>query len=71
MKKTSGKIKRAKDWPVFKKSSFCFDDVPGGCVHVRNLGGIVIKDKAGKMVMFSHGEWDAFIKGVKAGEFDL
>ncbi|KUL40475.1 DUF397 domain-containing protein [Actinoplanes awajinensis] len=47
----------------------------GDCVEVAgNLPGIVAlrdsKDPAGAPLVFSHAEWDAFLDGVRAGEFD-
>lgn len=29
------------------------------------------KDKSKTTLFFNHGEWNAFLKGVKAGEFDF
>ncbi|GAA0389548.1 hypothetical protein GCM10009530_45830 [Microbispora corallina] len=40
--------------------------LPGGDVGVRNS-----KDEAGPVLVFTPGEWDAFIGGVKDGEFDV
>ena len=47
----------------------------GSCVEIANLpeGGVAIRDgKAvpGPVLRFTRQEWDAFIAGVKAGEFD-
>lgn len=49
--------------------------VNGSCVEIANLpeGGVAIRDgKAAEMsdvLSFSRDEWDAFVAGVKAGEF--
>ncbi|GLW08994.1 DUF397 domain-containing protein [Microtetraspora sp. NBRC 13810] len=40
-------------------------DLPGGGRAVRDS-----KNPAGPMLRFTPGEWDAFIGGVKDGEFD-
>lgn len=55
----------------FKVSSFCS---LGDCVEVgRTSEGAVLvrdtKDRAHEL-FFTRDEWDAFVKGVKAGEFD-
>ncbi|BCY13558.1 DUF397 domain-containing protein [Actinoplanes sp. L3-i22] len=47
----------------------------GDCVEVAgNLPGIVAlrdtKDPDGATLVFSRGEWNAFLEGVRAGEFD-
>jgi len=45
------------------------------CVEVAKLKrGIAVrdsKDPYGPKLMFTAGEWDAFLDGVKSGEFDL
>jgi hypothetical protein len=60
------------DW---RKSSFSGSN-GGGCVEVaRNLPGTVAvrdsKDPAGAALVFTPGEWRAFLDGVRADEFDL
>jgi hypothetical protein len=60
------------DW---RKSSFSGSN-GGGCVEVaRNLPGIVAvrdsKDREGPALVFTLGEWRAFLDGVRADEFDL
>ena len=53
------------DW---KTSSFC---ATGSCLEVaKKYGHVVIRDAAGESVIASKEEWEAFVKGVKAGEFD-
>ena len=47
----------------------------GNCLQVRRaVSGIVVvrnsRDPEGSMVSFTPAEWDAFIAGAKAGEFD-
>jgi hypothetical protein len=51
-------------------------DGSGNCVEVALLqgGGRAVrdsKDPDGSVLRFTAGEWDAFIGGVKDGEFDL
>jgi hypothetical protein len=60
----------------FKTSSYSH---PGGiinrCVAVAaNTGGVAVRnsnDPNRVTACFTREEWDAFLKGVKAGEFDL
>jgi hypothetical protein len=57
----------------FKASSFCNW---GNCVEVHRTpdGAILVrdsKDPARRSLSFTDEEWEAFIKGVKAGEFDV
>lgn len=58
----------------WQQSTRCSD---GGCVEINHaLGeGIHVRDsKLGDdspILTFTYAEWDAFIKGVKDGEFDL
>ena len=56
----------------YKISTFCnFGDcvevgqLPGGSMSVRDT-----KDPERRSLVFTHDEWDAFVKGVKNGEFD-
>lgn len=57
----------------FKKSTFSSPD--GGCVEVGASDGLIrvrdSKDRSGPMLTFNAHEWDAFLKGARAGEFDL
>lgn len=48
----------------------------GDCVEVAmNLPGIVAvrdtKDRDGAALVFTHSEWEAFVAGVRDGEFDM
>jgi hypothetical protein len=47
----------------------------GGCVEVRLTPEHVhvrdTKDKLGAILTFTHAEWQAFLAGVRLGEFDL
>jgi hypothetical protein len=48
----------------------------GDCVEVAvNLPGIVAvrdtKDREGAALVFTHSEWEAFVGGVRDGEFDI
>lgn len=55
----------------WRKSSFCARDQPM-CVEVSDAGDkIWLKDSEGDLVSYSYDEFDAFLKGVKAGEFDF
>ncbi|MEV5887809.1 DUF397 domain-containing protein [Nonomuraea fuscirosea] len=52
-----------------------FSDNGGGCVEVAfGENGVGLRDSknpAGPTLNFSNSEWDAFLSGVYAGEFDL
>ena len=59
----------------WRKSSFSANGQGGGCVEVAFLpGGTVAvrdtKDRAALPHIYAPVEWDAFVAGVKAGEFD-
>jgi hypothetical protein len=46
----------------------------GSCVEVALSGTVSVRHSARRdesTLVFTHEEWDAFVKGVKAGEFDL
>lgn len=48
----------------------------GNCVEVAAMegGGVAVrdsKDLSGLVLCFGRGEWEAFLAGVRAGEFDL
>lgn len=53
------------------KSSFCTNS---GCVEIARSGTglVLVRDSAspGNALAFTVDEWDAFIAGAKAGEFD-
>jgi hypothetical protein len=57
----------------FRKSSFSIYLV--ACVEVGVRDGLIrvrdSKHRDGGELIFNAGEWDAFVLGVKAGEFDL
>ncbi len=59
----------------FKKSSFSPAQIDASCVTVAmNEHGVAVrdtKDPDNTTLIYTNKEWDAFIKGVKAGEFDL
>jgi Domain of unknown function (DUF397) len=48
---------------------------PNGCVEVAiRDDGVAVRDsrnRGGAVLEFSPGDWKAFVRGVKAGEFDL
>jgi hypothetical protein len=59
---------------AWKKSSFSAHN--GGCVEtsLTPSGGVYLRDTKDRSLPaheFTAPEWDAFIKGAKAGEFDL
>ncbi|MCK2219944.1 DUF397 domain-containing protein [Actinomadura sp. ATCC 31491] len=57
----------------WRKSSFSGDN-GGECVEVAELPDAVAvrdsKDPGGPKLLFTPAEWDAFLAGVKAAEFD-
>jgi hypothetical protein len=58
---------------VWIKSSLSYGN--GQCVEVAGLSGDVImvrdsKNNGGPVLGFTQGEWDAFVGGVRNGEFD-
>jgi hypothetical protein len=56
----------------FRKSSFSMSN---GCVEVAiRDDGVAVRDsrnRDGAVLEFSHRDWAAFLRGVRAGEFDL
>jgi hypothetical protein len=58
---------------VWKKSSFSSDGPD--CVEVAGTDSEILvrdsKNPTGPVLRFTPSEWDAFVKGAKAGEFDL
>jgi hypothetical protein len=58
---------------TFRKSSFSAPDA--GCVEVGVADGHLLvrdtKNRDGAVLSFTPEEWDAFVRGVRAGEFDL
>lgn len=62
------------DTLVWRKASFSNQN-GNACVEVADLadGGRLVRDSknpAGPRLAFTPGEWTAFVKGVRAGEFD-
>jgi len=57
---------------AWRTSSLC--DL-NGCVEVAVLEDRVVvrdaKDRAGPVLVFTPSEWEAFVGGVREGEFDL
>ncbi|HTJ71618.1 MAG TPA: DUF397 domain-containing protein [Actinospica sp.] len=58
---------------TWRKSTFSGNQ--GNCVEVADLpdGGIAVrhsKAPAGPVIEYTEAEWEAFLKGVRAGEFD-
>jgi hypothetical protein len=60
--------------PVWRKASFSNGTGGNNCVEVAHLEvGVAVrnsKNRAGAQLMFTVGEWTAFLSGAKAGEFD-
>ena len=59
---------------AWRKSSFSSGS-GGNCVEIAELpdGGIAVrhsKHPDGPLIAYTVAEWDAFLEGVKAGEFD-
>jgi hypothetical protein len=59
---------------TWRTSSFSQDG--GQCVQAAFLpdGGVALRhstDPDGSVLIYTRGEWDAFLKGAKDGEFDL
>ena len=58
--------------PVWFKSSL---SGPGQCVEVRHTSDAIqvrdSKSPQGPVLTFTHAEWDAFLGGIRLGEFDL
>src|SRR6266487_671615 len=70
---TGGRSERPHQGSSWIKSSLSFSN--GNCVKVASLpdGEIGVrdsKDAAGPVLRFTSGEWDAFLGGVRSGEFD-
>jgi len=55
--------------PEFRHSSHC---KAGTCVEVAATADtVLVRDSTGTVLEFTPAEWDEFLKGVRAGEFDL
>jgi len=56
---------------AWMRASFCGT---GECVEVASHDGVIVmrdsKQPVGPVLRYSSAEWQAFISGVKAGEFD-
>jgi hypothetical protein len=59
------------DWRKSSRSGPYTDN----CVEVAFVNGAIAvrdsKDPSGAVLVFTPGEWDAFVDGAKDGEFDL
>jgi len=57
--------------PVWRRPSFC---ASGECVEIAELNGMVVmrdsKDPHGHMLHYTTEEWRAFIRSIKAGNYD-
>lgn len=64
--------KNAEEHVDWKKSSW--SNASGNCIEVARGKNLVwiqnSKDPDGRSLAFTAKEWDAFVSGVKAGEFD-
>jgi hypothetical protein len=56
---------------VWRKSSYCQS---GECIEVGALDGMILvrdsKDPQGSVLRYDAGEWHAFLRGIRAGEFN-
>lgn len=53
------------------KSSFSGGNDGGDCVRVTKIGGAIwVRDETNAYTVFTRPEWEVFILGAKAGEFD-
>lgn len=61
-------------WRGWRRSSAC-EGADSTCVEVTTRdGGVAVrdsKDPAGPRLRFTAAEWRAFLRGVRAGDFDL
>ena len=57
--------------PSWRRASFCASNE---CVEVTQRNGMIVmrnsKEHSGRVLHYSTEEWQSFIRGVKAGEFD-
>lgn len=57
--------------PAWRKASFC---ASGECVEVAQQAGMILlrdsKRPRGGVLRYTAEEWESFVRGVKAGEFD-
>jgi Domain of unknown function (DUF397) len=57
--------------PAWRKASFC---ASGECVEVAQQDGMIVlrdsKEPRGGVLRYTAEEWQSFVLGVKAGEFD-
>jgi Domain of unknown function (DUF397) len=57
--------------PLWRRASFCASNE---CVEVTQRNGMIImrnsREPSGRVLHYSIEEWQSFILGVKAGEFD-
>lgn len=63
---------RPTDEPSWRRSRQCST---GACVEVAKVGGLFLvrdsKEPGGTPLTFTEAEWDAFVAGVKAGDFSF
>jgi hypothetical protein len=56
----------------WRRSEFCANDA---CVEVAQEAGLYLvrdsKDPSKALLVFDQSEWDAFVAGVRAGDFDF
>jgi hypothetical protein len=57
--------------PAWRKASFC---ASGECVEVAQQEDMIVlrdsKEPRGNLLRYTTEEWESFVRGVKAGEFD-
>ncbi|WP_199515960.1 DUF397 domain-containing protein [Nucisporomicrobium flavum] len=64
------------DTAEFRKSSYSNGNGGSNCVEValQGAGGVAVRDSKNPhdaTLLFTAAEWDAFVAGVKDGEFDI
>jgi hypothetical protein len=69
----NGVIASELDWVEWRKSTF--SNPSGNCVEAAELpaGEVAVRNSRfpdGPALIFTHAEWDAFLLGARAGDFD-
>lgn len=70
----SARVPAGVEWRTSSFGDGADTDDSSGCVEVALLpdGGVALrdsKDRDGQVHVYTAAEWDAFVKGVRAGEF--
>jgi hypothetical protein len=63
--------RRPRPDPAWRRSSYCAN---GECLEIKPQGGKIFlrnsRDWRGRTLRYTTEEWQSFVRGVKAGEFD-